>query len=109
MSAGFASQLRVKDAEAIRLAPAGAPVVRVRVESAEAWYAVRVDATADTSVLAVKEAALHNLHPDAEHAADYVVKLRGWEILDEHQSLAASEVVDGSTLLMHLRRKRPVR
>ena len=109
MSAGFASQLRVKRDEIIRLAPEGAPALRVRVESAEAWYAIRVDAPASTSVAAVKDAAIRALHPDAELTADFVVKLRGWEVLDEQQSLGQAGVVDGSTLLVHYRRKRPVR
>ena len=109
MSAGFASQLRTKSAEVIRLAPEGAPALRVRVQSADAWYAVRVDAPANTSVLAVKEAAMRDLHPEAEYLADYVVKLRGWEILDESQALGQAGVVDGSTLLVHHRRRRPVR
>lgn len=109
MSANFASQLRVKSDEVIRLAPEGAPALRVRVESVEAWYAVRVDATANTSVAAVMEAAMRELHPDAEHLEDYVVKLRGWEILDLQQPLGQAGVVDGATLLVHSRRKRPVR
>lgn len=109
MSAGFAAQLRVKSAEALRLAPEGAPALRVRVQSADAWYAVRVDATANTPVVAVKQAAMAELHPEAEHVADYVVKLRGWEVLDEQQSLGQAGVVDGSTLLVHFRRRRPVR
>ena len=109
MSATFASQLRVKRSEVIRLAPPGSPVLRVRVQSADAWYAVRVDAPADTSVLAVKEVAMRELHPEVEHLADYVVKLRGWEVLDEHQSLGLAGVVDGATLLVHHRLRRPVR
>ena len=109
MSAGFASQLRIKESEIIRLAPAGAPALRVRVESADAWYAIRVDAPASATVAAVKDAALRELHPDAELTADFVVKLRGWEVLDEQQSLGQAGVVDGSTLLVHVRRKRAVR
>lgn len=109
MSAGFASQLRVKGADAIRLAAEGAPALRVRVQSAEAWDAVRVDASASTPVHAVKQAALQALQPDEQYIEDHVVKLRGWEILDEQLSLGEAGVVDGSTLLMHHRRRRPVR
>ncbi len=109
MSAGFASQLRVNEADTIRLAPQGAPALRVRVQSAEAWDAVRVDASANTPVLTVKRAALESLIPDEQYPEDYVVKLLGWEILDEQQSLGQAGVVDGSTLLMHFRRRRPVK
>lgn len=109
MSAGFASQLRVKGADTIRLAAAGAPAVRVRVQLAEAWELVRVDAAADTAVATVKQAALGALVPEEQYPEDYVVKLRGWEVLDEQQSLGQAGVVDGSTLLVHHRRRRPVR
>ena len=109
MSATFASQLRVKSGEVIRLVPAGAPALRVRVQSADAWHAVRVEAAANTPVVQVAEAALQALHPEAERLADYVVKLRGWEILDLQQPLGQAGVVDGSTLLIHHRLRRPVR
>lgn len=109
MSAGFASQLRVQSADTIRLAPEGAPALRVRVQSADAWDAVRIDATANTPVHTVVKAAMHELHPEAEHLEDYVVKLRGWEILDLQQPLGQSGVVDGSTLLVHHGLRRPVR
>lgn len=109
MSATFASQLRVQPADIIRLAPEGAPALRVRVASADSWHTVRVDAAANTTTRAVVEAALAALHPGAEHLADYVVKLRGWEILDLQPSLGQTGVVDGSTLLIHERRRRPIR
>lgn len=107
MSANFVSQLRTRDV--VRLAPEGAPALRVRVEVQEAWDVVRVDATANTPVVQVKQAALQVLQPDAEYHEDFVTKLRGWEILDEGQSLGQAGVLDGSTLLLHGRRKRPVR
>ena len=40
---------------------------------------------------------------------DFVVKLRGWEILDEAASLADAGVIDGSILLLTYRRRRAVR
>ena len=56
----------------------------------------------------MKTAALNALFPDAA-PEEMVVKLRGWEILDEMASLADSGVVDGSILVMMFRRRRPVR
>lgn len=110
MSAGFASQLRVSGDRIIRMAPEGAPALRVRAQVAERWDIVRVDATANTPVAAVKEAALRELEADAAaNPAEYIVKLRGWEVLDEQQSLGQAGIVDGSTLLLHYRRRRPVR
>ena len=54
---------------------------------------------------------LEALYPEAtgELHADFVVKLRGWEILDEGASLADAGVIDGSILLLTFRRRRPVR
>jgi hypothetical protein len=46
---------------------------------------------------------------DAEHPEDFVIKLRGWELLDESQSLAAAGAGNGSTFLVTSRRRRPVR
>ena len=57
----------------------------------------------------MKVRALEALFPEAEHHEDFVVKLRGWEILNEAESLADAGVIDGSILLMTHRRRRPVR
>ena len=95
MSANFASQLRVQSGETVRLAPAGAPALRIRVQSADAWHAVRVDAPANTTVHALVTAAMRVLHPEVEHLGDYVVKLKGWEILDLMQAAGTAGVMDG--------------
>jgi hypothetical protein len=60
-------------------------------------------------VVSVKQAALEALFPEAEMHQDFVLKLRGWEILDEAESLADAGVIDGSILLLTHRRRRPVR
>ena len=49
------------------------------------------------------------LYPEYNVIDDFIVKLRGWEILDETQSLADVGVIDGSILLLTFRRRRPVR
>ncbi len=82
----------------------------VRVHSAEAWDAVRVDALPSTSVVDVKHAAMSVMMSDALGDLDaYVVKLRGIEIVNERESLRAIGALDGSTLLIMARRKRAVR
>jgi hypothetical protein len=40
---------------------------------------------------------------------DFVLKLNGWEVLDETASLAATGAVDGSIFLVTNRKRRPVR
>ncbi len=109
MSATFANSLRVRPAE-LRLAPAGTtPTIGVRVEMPEVWDVVRVVATPGDSIVELKIKALDALFPSAEIHQDFVVKLRGWEILDESVSLAEAGVVDGTVLLVTHRRRRAVR
>ncbi len=80
----------------------------VRVQVPEVWDMVRMDAAAAEPVLAIKNAALSELMPRADHR-DYVMKLRGFEVLDEGESLADAGALDGSTFLLTSRRRRPVR
>ena len=107
MSAPFVAQLRARP-EVIRLGTGSEPVITVRVQVPEVWDTVRVDAPPDTSVLTVKTHALEEMVPGAD-AGEYVTKLRGYEVLDETASLSAAGVLNGSTLLVAYRRRRPVR
>lgn len=111
MSEPFVSQLRARKTT-IRLAPDGAgpgAALTIRVEMPEVWDTVRVVVAPTEPVLAVKVRALEALFPEAPLHEDFVLKLRGWEILDEAASLAEVGVADGSILLLTHRRKRPVR
>ena len=108
MSAGFANSLRARTGDIV-LAEAGPGSIRVRVEMPEVWDAVRVVAGPAEPVLTVKVKALDALFPAAEFHQEFVVKFRGWEILDESVTLADAGVVDGSILLVTYRRRRPVR
>jgi hypothetical protein len=83
--------------------------MHVRVQAAELWDALRVAAPESASIAAVKGAALEKFFPDGVALGDFVVKLRGFEILNENESLAASGVRNGSTLLLSRRRRRPVK
>jgi hypothetical protein len=108
MSAPFVTGLRSRRA-AIRLAAEGTPAITIRVEMPEVWDTVRVVVAPTEPVLSVKARALEALFPEAEMHQDFVLKLRGWEILDEAASLANVGVIDGSILLLTHRRRRPVR
>jgi len=103
----FVAQLRARP-EVIRLGTADAPVITVRVQVPEVWDTVRIDAPPDTPVLLLKESALEVLMPGANQA-EWITKLRGFEVLDETASLTAAGVLNGSTLLVTSRRRRPVR
>jgi hypothetical protein len=108
MTVPFVSELRTTD-DVIRVGGGNGSVLHLRVQAAELWDALRVDAPGSASVVAVKTSALDKFFSVGYNGADFVVKLRGFEILDETASLDASGVKDGSTLLLSRRRRRPVK
>lgn len=107
-SAPFVTSLRT-NGQVIRLAAGDEAVLHLRVQVAELWDSVRVDAPPTMSVLSVKRAALDALYPDGTDIDELVVRLRGFEILDEERSLAEAGIRDGSILLLVGRRRQPVR
>ena len=115
MSVPFTAQLRVgRPTERIG-AGAGAGeregegTITFRVQAAPLWDALRVVAPADTPVSEVHGRVMAALLPDESLGADFVLKLRGWELLDHHATLRDSGVEHGSILLLAHRRRRPVR
>lgn len=108
MSASFVAQLR-STRRPIALAEPGPGTITLRVEVAELWDAVRVIARPDTRVAEVKKRVLAELFPNNQYADDFVLKFRGWEVLDEQGTLADCGVGDGAILLLGYRRRRPVR
>lgn len=87
----------------------GPGAITVRVQVAEMWDAIRVVAHPDTSVSELKQRVVNEFYPGHEYLDDFVLKLRGWEMLDENQSLKAGGMVDRSIVLLSHRRRRPVR
>ena len=109
MTEPFVAQLRTRG-NVIELASPNGPAITLRVEMPEVWDVVRVHASPDERALTVKRRALEALLPGAElNDEDFVLKLNGWEVLDESASLAATGAVDGSIFLVTNRRRRPVR
>lgn len=103
----FVSGLRTRG-EAIKLgSPSGAPM-KVRAQVLEAWDAIRIDADPSASVRSLKQLALRELYPENLPETDFVVKLNGFEVLDEDVPLSASGARSGSTFLITDRRRRPV-
>jgi hypothetical protein len=107
MSAPFASSLRARR-DTVRIGTGGDSAISVRVQIPELWDVVRIEAAPTESVLAVKVAALGALDPRADQR-HFVMKLRGFEVLDEQQSLEETGAIDGSIFLLTHRRRRPVR
>jgi hypothetical protein len=108
MSAPFVTSLRSRKST-IHLTEDAANAITIRVEMPEVWDVVAIVVSPKEPVVAVKIRALQALFPEAEQHEDFVVKLRGWEILDEAVSLADAGAIDGSILLLTHRRRRPVR
>jgi hypothetical protein len=108
MSAPFVTQLRTRG-DVIQMAPVGTAAITVRVEMPEVWDVVRVSVLPAEPVSALKLRALAALYPAAERAEEFVMKLRGFEVLDEGASLESVGAIDGSIFLLTHRRRRPVR
>jgi hypothetical protein len=81
----------------------------VRVQMPDVWDAVKVETPSSESVVALKVAALAALYPEGEFHEDFVMKLHGFEVLDENATLADVGAQDGSIFLVTFRRRRPVR
>ena len=107
-AAPFVSRLRARPGT-MRLAADGEPTLMVRVQSADQWDALRVEAGAGLPVIELKTRAIAELQGAGERHEDYVLKLNGFEVLDESASVAASGARSGSTYLLAHRLRRPVR
>lgn len=107
MSAALVGELRSRRA-ALELA-SGPGSITIRVQVADLWDAVRVVAHPDVAIAELKQRVVNEFFPGHEYLDDFVLKLRGWEMLDEQQSIKAGGMVDGSIILLARRRRRPVR
>jgi hypothetical protein len=81
----------------------------LRIQVAEMWDAIRVVASPGTPLVDVKRRVVEEFALEYDFLDEFVLKIRGWEMLNERLSLAESGVVDGSILLLAYRRRRPVR
>jgi hypothetical protein len=82
--------------------------LRLRVMVQDAWDEVPLDLPSAASLAELKRAALEatkvNRDPD-----EYVLKFRGFELLDESRSLADAGLVPNGAVIVLPRRRRPVR
>lgn len=82
--------------------------LRLRVTVQDAWDEVPLDLPSAASLAELKRAALEatkvNRNPD-----EYVLKFRGFELLDESRSLADAGLVPNGAVIVLPRRRRPVR
>jgi hypothetical protein len=108
MTQPFVAQFRARTST-IRLVPQGASGITLRVEMPEVWDTVRFVVAPREPLLTLKVRALEALFPEAELHSDFVLKFRGWDILDEAAPLTDLGIENGSILLLTHRRRRPVR
>ena len=104
----FVASLRTAKEAPIAVGAPGVGALTIRVEVPERWDVALLSAAPTASVSAVKDVALREVLPD-EDASEYVIKLRGFEVLDEDVSLADAGARNGSIFLLTHRRRRPVR
>jgi hypothetical protein len=107
LSGQFVSALRTRR-EPLVIGDPSSNMLHLRAQVLEAWDAVRIDVNPSEPVRTVKLRALEELYPEAQSPDEFVVKLHGFEILDESVSLADAGVKDGAILLIADRRRRPV-
>jgi hypothetical protein len=108
VSEPFVASLRTSQDAPVPVGTPGVGALTIRVEVPERWDVALLSAAPTTSVSAVKRAALREVLPEAD-ASEYVIKLRGFEVLDESVSIATAGARDGSIFLLTHRRRRPVR
>lgn len=106
MTTPFVASLRARPET---LVLGNAPRLTFRVEMPEVWDTVRIQAPGAEPLSQIKEAALKALYPNGASYADFVIKLNGYEVLDESVPLSQTGAIDGSTFLLTFRRRRPVR
>jgi hypothetical protein len=105
--APFVNSLRTRG-EPFKLgAPSDKPL-RLKAQVLEAWDAIPIDANPSASVRSLKQLALRELYPDVRHDDEYMVKLNGFEVLDEDAPISSTAARNGSTFLITDRRRRPV-
>ena len=104
----FVSALRTRP-QVIELGTADEPRWTVRVQMPEVWDTIRVLAPPSEPIVSLKVRALEALYPAAEFHENYVLKLRGWEVLDENASIESAGAANGSIFLLTYRFRRPVR
>ncbi|MCE9601259.1 MAG: hypothetical protein K8S21_03475 [Gemmatimonadetes bacterium] len=95
--------------DVIALGTDGPGAITVRVQIPELWDLVTVRCAEGTSSTALKQVVLDAFGERHHPASDYVLKLRGFEVLDESAPVTVAGAREGSTFLMTFRHRRPVR
>ena len=103
----FVNGLRTRG-HAFKLGSPSGAALQLRAQVLEAWDAIRIDADPSASVKSLKQLALRELYPDSKHEREFVIKLHGFEVLDEDAPISSTAARNGSIFLITDRRRRPV-
>jgi hypothetical protein len=82
--------------------------LRLRVTVQDAWDEVPLDLPRAASLADLKRAALDATKVKRD-PGEYVMKFRGFELLDESRTLADAGLVPNGAVIVLPRRRRPVR
>jgi hypothetical protein len=104
----FVTGLRTPRGQVVRLGE-GAQRVTIRVQFEALWDAFVVDASTDASISSLVTAALKRFGLGDALPADFMVKLKGWEVKGAEATVGSSGGKDGSTFLVQHRFRRPIR
>lgn len=108
-SAPFVTGLRTPRGAVTQVGPAGGERVTVRLQFEALWDAIAVSVRADEPVMTLVDAILTKMGLGHSSQADFIVKLRGWEVKDTEVNVAEAGARDGSTFLVAYRYRRPIR
>jgi hypothetical protein len=105
----FVTVLRTPRGAVTQAGAPGGERVTVRLQFEALWDAMAVSVRTDEPVITLVDAIL--THVGLQHAsqADFVTKLRGWEVKSTEVSVAEAGARDGSTFLVAYRFRRPIR
>ncbi len=107
--APFVTGLRTPHGAVTQIGAAGGERVTVRVQFEALWDAMAVSVRTDEPVITLVDAILTHVGLQHSSQADFIVKLRGWEVKSTDVSVAEAGARDGSTFLVAYRYRRPIR
>lgn len=108
MSTDFVTGLRARPGVVRLSAEGAADTLSIRAQVAEAWEAIRLQVSPETTAGAVRQAALEQLLPGSADASAFDIKYLG-ALVDGKTTMADAGAVNGSMFLIIHHRRRPVR
>jgi hypothetical protein len=105
----FVTGLRTARGAVVRLGEAAGERITVRVQFEALWDAIAVDVSVNEPVESLVRLSLSRFGLGGAPLAEFIVKLRGWEVKGDEVTVGGSGAKDGSTFLVAYRYRRPVR